>query len=218
MGDHIIFGLQPGKYNWWPKGERPALLIRILFWWWEFILLLGDLIGFTEIYESITDFIKINTRGLNEGEMLWAEEIFGNSIPLDRVRIDQRALIGPSWGRFAYVSGFTINSWGPIRPAIFIHELTHVWQYHQVGLVYIARALWAQHSKPGYDYGGPEKIWASLQRGDLLDAYNYEQQAEIVADYFRLLQNDRPEYHYGVNAQPAMYAGMMRSINESKIV
>ncbi len=214
---HLWNGIIPGKYNWWPKNEKPNLLIRVLFWWWELILYFGDMIGFAEFYEILLAILKINTRSLNEGEVLWAKQIFGNSIPLERVTIDQKAILGPPWARIAYVSGFTINSWGQMRPPIFIHELTHVWQYHQVGLVYISRALWAQYSRHGYDYGGPAQIWERIQNGELLESFNFEQQAEVVADYFRILHQHRPEYHYGITAQPAMYASILSSIDRAEV-
>ncbi len=211
---HLFFAVQPRKYNWWPQAEQPRFYIKILFWFTELLVYLLDLLGLSESYETFNSILKINSRPLNEGEKLWADSVFGNSIPYERVEIDARAMLGPPWGRFAYVSGFIINSWGPIRPAIFIHELTHVWQYHQVGLVYIVRALWAQNSNYGYDYGGPAKIWEHMQRGELLESFNYEQQAEIVADYFRMLQNDQPEYDYGLPSQPAMYASILTSIKK----
>ncbi len=211
---HLWLGLQAGQYNWWPENQKPKIYIRILFWWWELILYFGDLLGVTEIFESLLSILKINSRALTKQEVKWSKQIFGETIPLKRIEIDNRALLGPPWWHFAYVSGFTINSWGTLGPTIFLHELTHVWQYHQVGLVYIARALWAQSSKAGYDYGGPANIMKHLQRGELLESFNYEQQAEIVADYYRILNNRQPQYHHGCSAHPSMFTNILRSLDE----
>ena len=209
---HIGQGLVPGQYNWWPKHHRPTAWFRIRFWWLEFFLYTMELVGSMELYEILMDFVKFPSRPLTEQEENWARSIFGDTIDYQRIRLDRFALLGPSWAKMAYVSGFHVNYWKGMQPAILMHELCHVWQYQQVGLVYIPRALWAQFTTEGYDYGGPQRVWESLQSGGFLDEFNYEQQAEIVADYFRLLQGHRPEYHHGINAQPAMYAGLLRDM------
>lgn len=206
---HIGVGLVPNKYNWWPPGQRPKRIICVGFWWLELMLLLFDLLGIMELYETITDFVKINSRPLLPEELAAATPIFGKTLNYERIRLDEYAVLGPSWAGLAYVSGFHVNSWGRLSMPIIVHELTHIWQYQQVGLVYIPRALWAQYTNEGYDYGGPQRIWERLQSGGFLKDFNYEQQAEIVADYFRLCQGQLPEYHYGVNAQPALYAGLL---------
>jgi len=212
LGRHLWVGIIPGQYNWWPERYRPAAWFRIRFWWLELLLYMVELAGLMELYEILMDFIKFPSRPLSKDEITWAKSIFGNTLDYNRIRLDHFAIIGPAWFKIAYVSGFHINCWKRISPAILMHELCHVWQYQQVGLVYIPRALWAQFTSEGYDYGGPQRIWESLQSGGFLDEFNYEQQAEIVADYFRLLQGHRPEYHYGINAQPAMYAGLLRDM------
>lgn len=207
---HLFHGLVPGKYDWWPPNQRPSFFIRIAFWWIELLLLVIDLIGIVEVYEILVDLIKFKTRPLNDQEKEWAQSVFGNQLTYYRIRLDASAFVGPSWARMAYVSGFQVNFWRRIAPAILIHELMHIWQYEKVGLVYISRALWAQYSKEGYDYGGPERIWAAMQDGQSLAAFNYEQQAEVIADYFRLLQDQTPEYHYGLEPQVGLYAGLVR--------
>jgi hypothetical protein len=56
--------------------------------------------------------------------------------------------------------------------ALFIHEMTHVWQYHH-GYRVILPSLWANTLGAGYKY----------QPGDPWDDYNVEQQAQIVEDW-----------------------------------
>lgn len=160
-------------------------------WWLEFTYLLLDLAGVPEIYETIIDLFKWNTRPLTEKEITLLQPLFGKSIDYKRVRIDESAYLGPKQKHFCYVSFYTINSWGSMNDGLLIHEIVHIWQFQQMGSVYIPRALAAQQSKEGYNYGGAPKIveWA-LNNGRLTD-FNLEQQADIVADCWRL-QNGLP--------------------------
>ena len=155
-------------------------------WWLEMAYLLLDLFGLPEIYETIIDIFKWNSRPLTAKEMTLLQPIFGKSIDYKRVRIDESAYLGPKQKHFCYVSFYTINSWGSMNDGLLIHEMVHIWQFQQMGSVYIPRALAAQHSKVGYNYGGAPKIieWAS-KNGRLTD-FNLEQQADIVADCWRL--------------------------------
>jgi hypothetical protein len=58
--------------------------------------------------------------------------------------------------------------------AIFIHEMTHVWQYDK-GYWVVLRSLWANTAGAGYNYT-PGAPW---------DDYNVEQQAQIVEDWYK---------------------------------
>ena len=162
------------------------VLAGIGYWWIEYLLLWLDLLGIGEIYETICDFVKFNTRPLNSWEREMAKEVFGNSINFDRVRIDEYAFIGPPQMNICYVSGYVINSWGKMTNSTLIHELVHVWQYEKIGLVYIPRALSAQRSLANYDYGGLLSLKETKNAGKNIFSYNLEQQAEIVADYYSL--------------------------------
>lgn len=70
---------------------------------------------------------------------------------------------------------------------VLIHELVHVWQYQHFGAVYIGKALKAQKSKEGYNYGGMENLYHQMLKGNTLTHFNFEQQAEILEDYYRAL-------------------------------
>ncbi|MEL6989338.1 MAG: hypothetical protein AAGK97_16115, partial [Bacteroidota bacterium] len=155
--------------------------------WWsiELPFLLFDLIGIFDLYEGIVDLIKINTRKLTQEEIKIGKSVFGNSINWERVRIDLSSHLGPKQHQFVYVSFYTINSYGPFNMATFIHELMHIWQYEKVGAVYIPRALFAQQTIAGYDYGGLEGLEKAKSSNGNIWSFNYEQQADIVADYFR---------------------------------
>ncbi|HSO26533.1 MAG TPA: hypothetical protein VLS48_00570 [Anaerolineales bacterium] len=64
-----------------------------------------------------------------------------------------------------------------------MHELTHVWQYQQTGVTYLFKAFSAQ-MRGGYAYGGAEKLRAARAEGKDLWHFNFEQQGDIVRDYY----------------------------------
>lgn len=163
-----------------PRGK----LHHVAFWWIELVFLLLDLPGVPEIFETIADFVKWRTRPLTDGEIALARPIFGERINWKRVRIDERALLGPPQFRLCYVSFYTINSWRSMPEPLFIHELTHIWQYEQLGSVYIPRALAAQWTQEGYDFGGRDNLVAARKKGKKLSDFNLEQQADIIAGYY----------------------------------
>ncbi|MEM6379522.1 MAG: hypothetical protein AAF705_15050 [Bacteroidota bacterium] len=196
---HLSLGLQglirPTAWRWQQIG----------IWWIELLVLVFDLMGLSELYEGISAIIKWPTRALNDVELSLAKSIYGDTIRWDRVRIDERAWLGPKQFRLCYVSGFIINSWGPMSKAIFIHELMHIWQYQRLGLVYIPRALRAFHSFENYNYGGWLSLKTVKEKGGSLWDFNLEQQADIVADYYRIRAGDRPHWGNASNSEIEVY-------------
>lgn len=150
----------------------------------EGFFFLLDLFLILDCYEVLGNFLKQKTRPLNDTEKFQARLVFGNVIPLEMVRIDETARIGTQYTGIVYVSGFTINSWGAFSEAILIHELVHIWQYYKQGAAYIPRALRAQHTPMGYNYGGLK----ALRQASHISEFNLEQQGDLVMDYFLLLQ------------------------------
>jgi hypothetical protein len=53
--------------------------------------------------------------------------------------------------------------------------------------VYISEALWAQRWGGGYNYGGLAPL-LHYSQGKGLSAFNFEQQADIIEDYYRWTQ------------------------------
>ena len=169
------------------NANNQSIIKSIAFWWWEMSCLVLDTLGIAEWYETACDFIKKETRPLNAFEMVMAREIFGNTIQYHRVRIDETAEIVCKKGTLKYVSFYTINSWGRMSDDIFIHEMVHIWQYENVGAAYIPKALRVHLTKGmGYDYGGVAVLKKSMNAGGKFQDFNYEQQGDIVADYFRI--------------------------------
>lgn len=179
----------------------------------EFFFLLADLLLIFDLYELISNGLSRHTRRLSAREQATLNSIYGNSLPYHFIRIDERARIGPPQGRFCYVSFHTINSWGPMSDVLLIHEAMHVWQYAQVGAVYIPRALAAQRTEMGYNYGGLEK----LRRYPFLSFYNYEQQADIMADAFCVQNNYHTSWSPGAGVESrAVFAPFLATVRRER--
>ena len=130
-------------------------------------------------------------RGLTAGELAYAVSVFGADLDYRKLVIHNElayfcqpsdTAITPNGEIYfppgSYKSDFATNlndaSW-------LIHELTHVWQ-HQKGMMVRLRGILNRQ----YDYGD-----LSASHQDFL-AYGIEQQASIVADYFRLVHGLDP--------------------------
>lgn len=128
--------------------------------------------------------IRSAIRRLTEGESDLAREVFGAGIAPGRVRI----LALPLWSR-AFVAGPGLIVWPaatvrddfadpdtPLRvQAVFVHELTHIWQA-QNGVRLLLAKIKAGDREESYAYdltGGPE-----------FPAMNIEQQAMVVEHAF----------------------------------
>ncbi len=160
----------------------------------ETTFLLADLLFFPEILMLLNQTLKPNTRRLTEREITLARSIFGETIDYQKVRVDERSHIGCRQYRFAYVGFHFVNSWGKLSDPHFIHEMVHVWQFQCLGSVYIPRALWAQRTPEGYNYGGISTLKRAAEQGKTLADFNYEQQGDIVADYFCLKNGWKPRW------------------------
>lgn len=156
--------------------------------WSDALFLLFDLLGVFDGYELLLN--PWGSRSLRLHEVARLRSIYGPGLPYELIRIDERARLGPPQYRLCYVSFLTINAWGPMIDRLLIHEAMHVWQYVHHGAAYIPRALAAQRTPAGYDYGGLEALIANPS----LRHFNYEQQADIIADAFALGNYERPRW------------------------
>ena len=193
-GMHLLLGGQNLQQAYDEGMVSRILGGRIVYWWLEFILLLLDCLAIGEWYETFIDFTKFNSRPLYTWEKKLASSIFGIAINYPRVRIDEYSVAGPRQLRLCYVSFYCINSWGRMDNSLLIHELVHVWQYQKIGIVYIPRALKAQRSPEGYDYGGAQGLEAARLAGRSLRSFNLEQQADIISDYYRIREGYPPRW------------------------
>ncbi len=159
--------------------------------------MLADCLYLPELLVGLHQFFKPNTRKLTLREIALARSIFGESIDYQKVRVDEQSIIGCQKHQFAYVGFYVINAWGPLSDPHFIHEMVHIWQYQRLGSVYIPRALYAQRTREGYDYGGIAGLrWMAEQKRGLAD-FNFEQQGDVVADYFCLREGYQPRWCTG---------------------
>lgn len=181
LAEHVRFGIR--------RLKTPIAVKDFRTWLTDFSILFFDLLGGPEIVEIFHDFVKFSSRPLNEKETEILTFIFGNSLKTNRIRVDERSFFGCKKRKICYVGFSIINSWGQVRDDVFAHELVHIWQFQQFGSVYIPRALRAQYSRRGYHYGGLEMLRKLKAGRRNLKALNWEQQADVVQDYFLLVKN-----------------------------
>jgi hypothetical protein len=132
-------------------------------------------------------------RPLTEAERALAASMFGSAIDYDAIRVHRRkwwpfqprnTLMAPCG--HVHVpprSDYWSDDYGRERlplQALFMHELTHVWQAQQRGKYYLPLM---RHPFCRYSY--------TLKPGWPLHRYGLEQQGEIVRHAF-LLRNDYP--------------------------
>ena len=178
---HLIFPFYNNNRQVFPPSD-------IQDWFSDLFFYILDIFAVPEVHQLLNRLIKWNIRPLAENETNIGKEIFGDSIDFSIVRIDEQARLGTKKIALAYVSFNTINYRKKIKNEIFIHELMHIWQYQHFGSMYIGRAIKAQRSKEGYDYGGVANLYKVLLRGGSLLEFNFEQQADIVEDYYKILK------------------------------
>jgi Ca2+-binding RTX toxin-like protein len=168
-------GVRDG-FNWPWKRE---------FWggWGRAIISGLDILGLSEAWETVFDIIHPWQRAMTIAEITEARKVFGDSIDYGRVRIDTLSIMAGIGG--THVTGYIINTAGGLTNEILIHELTHIWQYEEGGLVYIPEAIGAQRSG-GYDYFGVAGLRAAMSQGLDFTAFNREQQGDIARDYYLL--------------------------------
>jgi hypothetical protein len=186
-----VKSLKPWSLSWWKSLGKASTWKGFGKWLGTAVIQLLEVVGIGEIYETVADFIKFNSRELTGREKAMAQSVFGGSIDYNLVRVDERALIGPSWTKREYVSFHIINGWGGIDDETLIHEMTHVWQYTKMGAIYMPKAIGAQASKEGYDYGGLDELKKRQAAGQGLTSFNLEQQAMIVQHYYTAKYENR---------------------------
>ncbi len=216
---HLWIGfksLRPRRMYWWESEINTKKIYRVLNWWMEFTVYFLECFGVGEFYETLLDFLKFNSRTLKDWEIDLARTVFGDSINYRRVRVDEYSFLGPKQARFCYVSFNLINSWGPMLNSLLLHELTHVWQYQKMGAVYIPRALRAQYSNAGYNYGGVSNLRSVLQKKKNLLSFNLEQQADIVADYYLIRDGYKPNWGKGVKKDLPIYENFIKQLRKVK--
>jgi hypothetical protein len=169
---------------WFLWVKSPGGKHAVLRWLIGLILLAVDLTPFMLFYETIMDWIKWNTRPLTKDERDIVKSVFGDYFPVPLISVDSSSFPVKKKWTTAYVSFHCINYFEKIPVPIFVHEMVHIWQYRRYGSTYISEAIWAQKWGGGYDYKGLEAL-QKYSQGKGLEAFNFEQQADIIEDYYR---------------------------------
>lgn len=125
------------------------------------------------------------TRGLTEEEKAVARAVFGDSLNLDKIQLTDDSLLGKLKADNAISTPGTINfPPGTLtnKPNEYnwwlVHELTHQWQYQHGRTVL---DLIPDAAIGGIDHSHYKYV---LEPGKRFTSYNYEQQGNILADYY----------------------------------
>jgi len=160
----------------------------IVEWLMDLFFYLADVLIFPDLFELIFVWFQTDIRLLNEEERSYAKKYFENQVNLYNVRMSRRIPVRIKNLALAFVTFNTIHFAEKVSIPIFVHELVHIWQYQKFGSVYIYRALKAQRTKEGYDYGGLENLYAKMLDNALFTEFNFEQQGAIFEDYCRMME------------------------------
>ena len=81
--------------------------------------------------------------------------------------------------------------------------------WEKMGAMYMARAVHAQ-SNAGYNYEGIDKLAENQTKG--LSAFNLEQQGDIIADYYRILTGQEPNWEKSENPDISVFESYVKDL------
>ena len=170
---------------------------------WLHLLLvqLFDLVGGPEICQFVMH-LGMHTTPLTADELAKAQALFGaKNLRYRDVRVAEGGILNFIFrhnGGLAFATWYTVHLPYMKGTAVssrhnlplLIHELTHVFQYHNVGSRYLGEAIYylVTTQRDCYRYGGRDGLQACWQQGQRFRQFNREQQAQIIQDYFTRLQ------------------------------
>lgn len=176
---------------------------RVADWLHQLATNLFDLIGGPEIAQFFMHLIT-QTTPLTGDEIAMISSVLGpQAMRYGEIRVAEGGLFNLIFklnGNLAFATWHTINlpldnhseGYGHTRHnlPVVVHELTHVYQYEQVGTRYLGEAIYMliKTKRDCYNYGGWEGLAAACDGGQRYCDFNREQQAKITQDYFDLRQ------------------------------
>jgi hypothetical protein len=147
-------------------------------------------------------------RRLTHGEFRMLDWMFGRTTNMNRARItghnfwwpypNDRAMVPDGNIYFPgedYRDDFSDPGVDVEKQALFMHEATHLFQYHTLGMWVVTRRLWEGGN---YDY--------VIEPGKPFDQYGIEQMGQIVQDFYLLRHGKRRKKSPYVLAD---YAGLL---------
>jgi len=186
---------------------------KILRWLAGLILLTLDVTPVILLYETVLDLVKWKTRPLTETEREIALFVFGTGFPVHLIGLDPRSIPAIKKKTIAYVSFHTINFDTLIVDYTLVHEMVHIWHYQVYGAAYISEAFWAQKWGGGYNYGGVEAL-KKYKDNLRLFAFNFEQQADIIEDYYRWSKNIPLQWAMNASDVGGLLAGYAEEVRD----
>jgi hypothetical protein len=138
-----------------------------------------DVLGLNDVIHVSHLLSKKSFRKLTKNEKSGLKQIFQGSIDYDLIWIDDQSNVGLKRLARAYVLFNTINFSSEIDFPTLTHETVHIWQYQNLGSMYLGRALAAQNSEDPYNFGGEQQLYNDMIQGKELLSYNFEQQGAI---------------------------------------
>lgn len=164
-----------------------------------------------------------HSRPLTPGERALARQVFGDAIDYERVRVHGRNFVFWQGGHYIVTPNGHLylgrrlrrltdfSAAGLAVQALFIHEMTHVWQ-HQRGVP----VLWLGAIEQVKHFLGFNQYRYRLEAGKALTAYKLEQQGDILRDYFLARMGQATPY--GTTEYIAAIGAMPGSSGDSTVV
>jgi hypothetical protein len=166
-------------------------------------------------------------RSITAGEYTLLNTIFGQTLPYDTLGVDTN---DGNWGG----AGNSITPWGtpymsnqiwandyslPTSDTwTFVHEMTHVWQYyHGIDPVtgFAAMLVTSLPAQIATSFGVSAGYKYDLTSSNDFTAYNTEQQASIVADYWAVSNGQNARECTISNPQASSYLGLIGQVRNS---
>lgn len=191
------------------------------FWIHRFLSELFDLVGGPELGEFFFRMIARSTPLTGE-EIGKATAVFGpNGLRYDDVRITEGGLLERIVfnlnGNLAFATWHTVHLPQTGRHTrehwpLVMHELTHVYQYENVGTRYLGEAIYMliKTKRDCYSYGKLAGLQKAIEMERPYETYNREQQAMIVQDYVTYLEAERGE-------ETAVYQPFLAQLRAGKL-
>lgn len=186
-----LFQAKPAGWGNWLKDEA----VKLGSAFHRLVCYLFDLAGGPELAEFLMHLV-MPTTPLTVTEMAAVAQVLGpTALRYGEVRIAEGGILPLIFrlnkGR-AYALWHTIHlpARGRDDLSLLVHETTHVYQYEQVGSIYIGEALFAQWTlgRGAYHYGGTTGLKQAHQANRSYKTFTREQQAQMAQDYYSLMQ------------------------------